>query len=190
VTITVSPTLEPIGQVLTPEEYDALPPNSRRELVDGVVRLMATPTPFHQDVANALRNALSLHRPPELRVTGEVEIRLAAGLRRNPDVVVVRAVGYDRRVPRVHPTQVVLAVEVVSPGSESTDREVKPHEYALAGIPHMWRVETDPEIEVHTFRLGDRASYFETGRFASGDVIDAQGIRWAKIAVSALAEES
>jgi Uma2 family endonuclease len=182
--------LEPTGQVLTPEEYEALPPNSRRELVDGVVRLMATPTPCHQDVANALRNALSLHRPPELRVTGEVEVRLAAGLRRCPDVLVVRAVGYDRRVPRVDPTQVVLAVEVVGPGSESADRDVKPREYALAGIPHLWRVETDPEIEVHTFRLGDGASYFQTGRFARGDVIDAQGIRWAKITVSPPAEET
>jgi hypothetical protein len=43
VTVTVTPTLEPIGQVLTPEEYDALPENSLREFVDGVVHVMATP---------------------------------------------------------------------------------------------------------------------------------------------------
>src|SRR5215475_13196203 len=55
-TMTLTPTLEPIGRVLTPEEYDALPENSLRELVDGVIQMMATPTPLHQDVAIALRN--------------------------------------------------------------------------------------------------------------------------------------
>jgi Uma2 family endonuclease len=189
VTVTVTPTLEPIGRVLTPDEYDALPENSLRELVDGVVHVMATPTPFHQDVANALRNALSRWRPPDLRVTGEVEIRLTESLRRNPDVVVVRAQGYDRRTPRLLPEQVVLAVEIVSPGSESTDRHVKPWEYARAGIPHFWRVEVVPEIVVHTFRLGDD-SYVESGVFSEGDTLEPPGLLWARVKVDALGEES
>ena len=188
-TATLTPTLEPIGQVLSPEEYDALPENSRRELVDGVIRMMATPTPFHQDVANALRNALSRARPDDLRVTGEVEIRLAGSLRRNPDAVVVWADGYDRRVPRLLPPQVVLAVEVVSPGSESTDREVKPREYAEAGIEHFWRVEIEPRIVVHTFRRGDHG-YVETGVFSAGDTVRAPGLLWAEVPVDELAAEA
>jgi Uma2 family endonuclease len=65
----IPPTFEPIGQVLTPEEYDALPENSRRELVDGVVHVMATPTPWHQQITIALFNALARLAPVSNRVT-------------------------------------------------------------------------------------------------------------------------
>lgn len=181
--------LEPIGQVLTPEEYDALPENSLRELVDGVVHVMATPTPWHQDVKIALVNALRRYTPETLRVTSEIEVRLDGLLRRNPDVLVVYGEGFDRRSPRLRPEQVVLAVEVVSPGSESTDREVKPREYGQAGIEHFWRIEIDPQIVVHTFRLGDRGIYVPTGVYTRGDVLAAPGLTWAKVAVTDLYED-
>ena len=57
-TFAVAPSYEPIGQLLTADEYDALPANPQRELVDGVIQVMATPTPLHQDVKIALVNAL------------------------------------------------------------------------------------------------------------------------------------
>lgn len=97
--------------------------------------------------------------------------------------------GFDADTPRVLPSQVVLAVEVVSRGSESTDRDVKPREYAAAGIEHYWRVEIDPEIVVNTFRLGDRATYVQTGVFSGDDVVAAPGLSWARLAVSELADE-
>lgn len=56
------------------------------------------------------------------------------------------------------------------------------------GIPHYWRVEIDPEIVVHTFRLGDR-SYVETGVFTSGDVVAAPGLLWARVKVDELTDE-
>lgn len=188
-TVTLTPTLEPIGQVLTPEEYDALPENSRRELVDGVIHMMATPSFLHQEVAEALRGVLRRLKPDDLKVSGEVEISLRARLRRNPDAMVVAAAGYEKRACRVLPEHVVLAVEVVSPGSESTDREVKPREYAEAGIEHFWRVEIDPEIVVHTFRRGDHG-YVETGVFSAGDTVRAPGLLWAEVPVDDLADEA
>jgi hypothetical protein len=54
-TVILAPVHEPIGELLTATDYDALPANPRRELVDGVVRMMATPTPFHQDVVHTFR---------------------------------------------------------------------------------------------------------------------------------------
>jgi Uma2 family endonuclease len=182
----VMPVSEPIGRLLTPAEYDGLPANSRRELVDGVVHMMATPTPFHQDVAHALREQLNRRRPDDLRVTGEVEIRLDDLRRRNPDVVVVRADGYDRRMPQLEPAQVVLAVEVVSPGSESVDRIFKPIEYAAAGIAHFWRIEVESEVVVHTYQLGDAKVYESTGVFKVGGTIAALGLLWASIPVGDL----
>lgn len=54
------------------------------------------------------------------------------------------------------------------------DREIKPREYARAGIPHYWRVELRPRLEVHTFRLGD-AGYLETGVWSCGRLPPVRG---------------
>jgi Uma2 family endonuclease len=185
----IPPTVEPIGQLLTAEEYDALPENPRRELVDGVVHVMATPTPWHQDVVDAIKAALSRVVPRHLRVTREVEVRLGDIARRNPDVVVVRAEGFSRLVASLRPQQVVLAIEVVSPGSQSVDRVVKPYEYAAAGIAHYWRVETEPEVAVHTYQLGPGLTYVHTGTFEVGATVQASGLEWAAVDVKDLASD-
>jgi len=67
-------------------------------------------------------------------------------------VVVLRGESYDKRKCRVAPGQVVLAVEVVSPGSETDDRREKPFEYAESGIPFYWRIELDPDLVLYTYR--------------------------------------
>jgi Uma2 family endonuclease len=69
------------------------------------------------------------------------------------------------------PHEVLLAIEVVSPGSVTMDRVAKPALYAQAEIPCYWRVETEHGIVVHTHRLKpDAEIYVPTGRF--DDVID------------------
>jgi Putative restriction endonuclease len=54
---------------------------------------------------------------------------------------------------------VLLVAEVVSPGSETTDRVLKPAQYATAGIQFHWRVEQTAQsaCPVCTYVL-DRAS--------------------------------
>jgi Uma2 family endonuclease len=62
---------------------------------------------------------------------------------------------------------VVLAVEIVSPTSQSMDRVMKPALYAAAGIPFYWRIETDGEIVVHAYRLDPVGeAYQSVGVFA------------------------
>lgn len=58
-----------------------------------------------------------------------------------PDVVVAQgaAVWSGRSV--LTPADLVLAVEVVSPSSTTTDRVTKPTLYAAAGVPAYWRIE-------------------------------------------------
>jgi Uma2 family endonuclease len=73
---------------------------------------------------------------------------------RIPDLVVTTEPIADE-VVWLQPEKVALAVEIVSTGSERTDRWLKPVEYAVAGIPRFWRVETD-EI-VLQFELRDGA---------------------------------
>jgi len=190
-TFAIAPSYEPIGRVLTADEYDALPENARRELVDGVVHVMATPTPWHQEVVDAVKAALARMAPRQFRVTREIEIRLSDLARRNPDVLVVRADGFNRRVASLRPEQVVLAVEVVSPGSESTDREVKPLQYARAGIAHYWRIETDTpyQVEIHTYRLDGEQRYAHTGTFAGEEHVAAPGLEWAAVNMAELLDE-
>lgn len=55
----------------------------------------------------------------------------------------------------------LLAIEVVSRGSEVTDRMIKWAEYAKAGIPHYWFVERDAVTTVHRHTLGDGTGEYE-----------------------------
>lgn len=79
---------------------------------------------------------------------------------RIPDLVVTKG---DVKLDDVWlaAADVLLAVEIVSPGSERTDRWLKPREYADAGIAYFWRVE--PDGTVLRFRLTGGA-YAEVGR--------------------------
>ena len=52
---------------------------------------------------------------------------------------------------------VLLAVEIISPGSEGVDTVTKRNEYAAAGIPQYWIVGQDPAQSVTMHRLdGDQ----------------------------------
>jgi Uma2 family endonuclease len=63
----------------------------------------------------------------------------------------------DRRLTRVPVADVVLVVEIVSPGSRRMDHVMKLHEYAKAGIENYWIV--DPDAPAHerflAYRLDD-----------------------------------
>jgi Uma2 family endonuclease len=178
---------EPIGQILTAEEYDALPESWRRELVDGVIRMMASPNSQHQFIAGELCHLLDRVGRPRYRAIDNVEIRLADDLRRNPDVFVVPAEVYDGERCRYLPKEVVLAVEVVSRGSERADRLEKPVEYAEAGIPFYWRIEPTPALTVHAYRLASRR-YAPAGRFGIGQTVQVEGLDWAAVPVGGLAD--
>ena len=183
------PELEPIGRVLTAEEYDALPENPRRELVDGVIQMMAVPTSWHRAVKGALWSALRRGRPDDRAVVAGMEIRLKPLLRRIPDIVVVHRPAVAWGHNQWEPSEVVLAVEVVSPGSQSTDRRYKPAEYAAAGIEHYWLVETDPEVVVHAYWLVAPGRYDLTGTFKTGDTVTVPALAWVSLDVADLADE-
>jgi len=119
----------PLARVLTADEWDALPDTNGLELIDGVVHVMAGATLGHEKVKTRLDNLLEKLLPTGLLVGTEIEVRLSAATRRRPDVTVMLATGVDLRTSLLRPSQVVLAVEVVSTGSETTDRRYKPVDY-------------------------------------------------------------
>jgi Uma2 family endonuclease len=136
--------------LVTLEEWDALELDEARrwELVEGGIVMTPRPRPLHQVVSKNLTRLLDERRPDSLVVLQEVEITVEARFPptvRDPDLVVVNRSVVDRNPVRVDPSDVVLVVEIVSPGSRRTDRVMKAYEYAKAGIEHYWIVDLDAD---------------------------------------------
>jgi Uma2 family endonuclease len=178
-----TPSYTPV--VLTAAEYEALPANPRLELVDGILHVMTPPSGRHQEIVDRLKQLLSVLAPAELRTVREQELRLGELLRRNPDLMVIRAEALELDRYSSAPDEVVLVVEVVNPGTVTTDRLHKHAEYGAARVAHYWRVEPNP-LTVHTYRLGE-TGFLETGLFVEGDTMNVPGLPWAQIKVSDLA---
>jgi Uma2 family endonuclease len=138
----------------TTDHLDAFPEdNVRRELVDGVLYVPPSRTTVHQIIAARLMVAFDDGCPDDVHVTQAVEVRLSARRSFIPDGLVVTRESARPDARFYAPHDVVLAVEVESPTTETMDRIVKPALYAEVGIPYFWRVETNPSITVNTFRL-------------------------------------
>ncbi|WP_308042530.1 Uma2 family endonuclease [Micromonospora sp. PLK6-60] len=141
----------------TLEDLLALPDDAPRvELVDGVLQVTPSPTLGHQDISFLLRLWLHTRAPRRLRVAQDVGVTLARNTSRRPDLLLCRA-DVPSNVSEVAPAAVVLAVEIVSPGTRRVDRFAKPAEYAAAGIPFFWRIEQDP-VHLYAYRLSERPS--------------------------------
>ena len=141
----------------TVDHLDALPESHHRyELTDGALTVSPSPSSLHQAVAMRLGALLDDLAPEPYAVTQAVDIRFARQLTRIPDVLVVRS-----EEPSRHwfaPSEVILAVEIESPGSHIEDRATKPALYAQYGIPHFWRVELAP-ARVNAYRIGATGRY-------------------------------
>jgi Uma2 family endonuclease len=146
----------------------------RFELSEGNLVVMPPGTWRHQEIGGLLFAWFVTHG-----YRGRVNI--APGVRtatddlngRIPDLVVTTGPVADEIV-WLPPETVALAVEIVSKGSERTDRWLKPVEYAEVGIARFWRIE--PDDTVMQFRL-DGNRYVEHCTIAldellAGDVPD------------------
>lgn len=136
------------------DDLATLPPDTRRfEVVDGNLLVSPEPTEVHQVVARRLFLQLHAQAPAGWEAVYEPGVRLGTDGRIG-DVGLIRAdVPVRRRQVGRTPDQYALVVEVVSPHSRKTDRFFKPAEYALAGIPAYWRIETEPELLLVVHRL-------------------------------------
>jgi Uma2 family endonuclease len=130
---------------------------NRYEVIDG--NLIVTPPPplWHQAVGTELLVQLRRQCPPDWLAVYESYVDYG-GDGRVPDLVVARRAALRRRGQLAfEPSVVGLIVEIVSPSSRRTDRLAKPAEYADVGIPLFWRVELEPEVVIHPFRLEEGA---------------------------------
>lgn len=172
-----------VGRGWTLADLDGLPEDGQRyELVDGGLVVTPYATQRHQDLADDLRDRLRAAAPAGWRCRVEYPLPFADDTQRIPDVVVYR---WPLRHPRADarnplgPADVGLLVEVVSRRTRRTDRFAKPGEYAEAGIGLFWRLETEGQLELHTFVL-QGAAYEPAARISGHGVVR---VPWGKLAI-------
>jgi Uma2 family endonuclease len=127
------------------------------ELSAGRLEVLPMPTELHQLILYCFAKLLEAHsqqHAPGVILPSGMRIRLAKGQFRDPDVVYMKAANAARRHNEFW-DGADLVMEVVSAGAKDRERdwEIKPREYARAGIPEYWIV--DPErqlIRVLTLR--------------------------------------
>ena len=129
----------------------------RLELVDGDLLVTPAPGRVHQRVVLELAKLLDAFvRDNSL---GELclspsDVRLSPELIVQPDLFVVGAV--NGRRPRASDpiTELLLAIEVISPASARFDRVAKRRAYQAARVPEYWIADPDARV-VERWRPGD-----------------------------------
>jgi Uma2 family endonuclease len=135
-------------------DLERMPEDGRRyELYDGELSEVPSPTLRHQRIVMNLMEAL---REVERRTGGlvcisPIDLVLDAHNVVQPDLVFFG----PERMMELDPTRVIriapdLAIEVLSPGTEATDRGRKLRLLARFGVPEYWLVDPAAEtIEAH-----------------------------------------
>jgi Uma2 family endonuclease len=147
------------------------PPGVRLELVDGEIVVSPSPVPRHSFVIVALGRFLSTHVDEndlgELlmdvdTIFGEHDVR-------RPDLLYFRKSRRHFIGEKAIHGPPDLAVEVLSPGSERTDRREKFKLYAAGGVKHYWIVDPKQQTtEAYVLRAG---KYVGRVRGSGSDVV-------------------
>lgn len=148
-------TLDDLTAMLVADEH-----HHRYEISpEGVLSVMPRPGYAHAIIATRLTVWLAAAGIPIDRIAQAVGLRIP-GRRggeggRIPDLILWSKAQADG--VWLPATDVLLVVEIISPGSEGMDTVTKRREYAGAGIPQYWTVDQDPAQTVTMCRLhGDQ----------------------------------
>jgi len=152
--------------LLTLEEFIELPEDNSRhyELQEGILIVSPRATPLHQQVIFHLGMALYHQLPAEWRAVSDTEVVVQSGFPgtvRVPDLVIVPTEVVKANPPRFTAEEVLVAVEIISPGSRRIDTRIKPDEYAEAGIPHYWVIDLDEPLSLAAYHLAGDFGYQE-----------------------------
>jgi Uma2 family endonuclease len=140
------------------------------ELVEGRLLMSPSPTFRHSRAGSKLWALLDAQVPEECVAVADIDVDLQLGPHdgpgtvRRPDVVVVTRTAsqrIDREGGVLRAPDVLLAVEIVSPGSRRMDYVMKRAEYADAGIPHYWIVDPKEPISLVACHLAGEFGYLD-----------------------------
>lgn len=152
---------------------------SRLELILGYLYMTPGPGGPHQyaslELAILVRDALRAAGRTELNVLPAVAVRISTAFRTGviPDIAVVNV---DINHTSFAPEDLVLAVEVWSPGNTREERDTKIAGYAAARVPYLWIVELpeDKPARFWGYRLGE-SGYRQEVYVAAGETVVAPG---------------
>ncbi len=144
--------------------------DSARSLIEftaGVIEFLPMPTDNHQVILAFVYDLLRQYIHPQggKVLFAPIRVRVRAEKYREPDILLVRDASDPRRQNRYW-LGADLVVEIVSPDHPERDTEVKPLDYAEAGIPEYWIV--NPEAETITVLTLNDTGYVEHGVFRRG----------------------
>ncbi|HVK19898.1 MAG TPA: Uma2 family endonuclease [Actinokineospora sp.] len=166
--------------LLTIEEYLALgeTENGYTELQEGRILMSPSPTGEHMDGSGELYFQLRNQLPNDLWVTQDLDIDLELrapgepGYVRRPDLIIYQRETRDRQRREgglIRASEILVVVEIISPGSGRTDRVIKHAEYADSGIPFYWIIDLAQPVSLQSCELTKGTSYRNrdkvTGKF-------------------------
>ncbi len=165
---------QPPAHLLTVAEYARLGETTTgyTELQEGNLIMSPSSSPRHMIASGRLLLQVQGQLPDDLCAVQEVDIDLELvpvdqpGVVRRPDLVVVEYKAIDR-VERngglLRASDVLVVVEITSPGSRRLDHVVKRHEYADAGVGHYWIVDLDEPVTLLDCHLAGPLGYADGG---------------------------
>ncbi|WP_157779163.1 Uma2 family endonuclease [Micromonospora sp. WMMA2032] len=157
------------GDFWTVDDLQDLPQDGQDyEIFDGSLLVSPHADVRHGAIANRLRRLLDRQAPAGLLVGQDVGVSAKRSSYFVPDVFVAYEEALERGGAALAPADVLLVVEVVSPGNAGRDLVLKRHEYGVAGIPHYWLVE--PRKQTLTVLEHVGAGYREATVLSATDV--------------------
>jgi Uma2 family endonuclease len=146
--------------LLSLDEWAALPEDNAHhyELIEGELHVSPRPVSDHQLAIDELAHQLREQLPFDLVRLTEVEVVVRPGWPatvRVPDLIVAPRTIVATSPARYQAAEVLLAVEVISPGSRERDQVHKPFEYGEAGIPNYWILDLDRPVTLTAYVLVD-----------------------------------
>jgi Uma2 family endonuclease len=163
--------LRPIQGLWTEEQYLTMTDHSRRllEFDDGYIEVLPMPTRKHQIILALLYELFVAFIRPRggIVLFAPLRLQVRPGKYREPDLLLL----CDTNDPRNQNTFWLgadLVVEIVSPDDPERDTVVKRADYAEAGIPEYWIVDSQ-EQAITVLRL-EGATYTEHGIFRRGEI--------------------
>ena len=135
-------------------------PWPRYELIGGALLVTPAPRTAHQVAAFEVCRVLDVYlerHPVGLAVMSPADLELASGTTTQPDVFVIpagiRMSGATLQWSDV--SSLLLAVEILSPSSEHTDRVVKRDFYLANQVSEYWIVDLDARVVERWTAAGD-----------------------------------
>ncbi|MGH7247682.1 MAG: Uma2 family endonuclease [Pseudomonadota bacterium] len=138
------------AHVWRPEEARSLPDDGKRyEVIDGALVVTPAPSWTHQaalaELFVRLRAYVIEHRIGRV-IFAPADVEIDQSSLVQPDLFVVPLVGGRQPRDWSDVRELLLVVEVISPSSARTDRQLKRKFYQRAEVPEYWLVDIDARL--------------------------------------------